>query len=194
MIKVGLTGNIGSGKTTVSEIFDNLGIPVYNSDTEAKKFLSYTDVVSKLINRFGDRILTNSKIDNKKIAGIVFNDNESLEFLNQLIHPLVAYDFNKWCDLNQNKSYVIIESAILYESGFDKFVNKVIFVSAPEEIRIKRIVNRDNCDVDEVKKRISKQWDESIKIKLADYNIINDGKKELFPQVIEIHNILTGSR
>ena len=140
------------------------------------------------------KIKTNDKIDNKKLAAIVFNDNESLNFLNQLIHPFVADDFNKWCDLRQNDNYVIIESAILYESGFDKFVNKVIFVSAPEEIRIKRIVNRDNCDVEEVKKRISKQWEESIKIKLADYIIINDGKSDLFSQVIEIHNILAGSR
>lgn len=188
MIKIGLTGNIGSGKSTIAKIFSLLQIPVYNADDEAKKFLSNQFVISELINKFGSNILADNKIDNKKLAAIVFNNKDYLIFLNQLIHPLVKTDFNNWCNsLPDSCKYVIMEAAILFESGFDKYVDKIIMVTAPQEIRIERIIKRDNSTREEILKRMANQWDEDKKTNLADFLITNDDNSLLIPQVIEIN-------
>jgi len=187
MIKVGLTGNIGSGKTYVSEIFKTISVPVYNSDYEAKKFLTHTQVKTDLFNHFGEKIITNYELDIKKLASIVFVNSNELNYLNNLIHPLVAEDFEKWCITNKKSSYVIIETAILFESGFNKLVDKTIVVTAPLEIRLERIINRDKCRIEEVRMKMKNQWDEQIKVKLADFEIVNDGHKDIRSQILEIH-------
>ncbi len=190
MIKVGLTGNIGSGKTMVTDLFKKMSVPIYNSDIEAKKFLYYPEIKIKLIDRFSEKIIDNNEVDTKVLSNIVFDNSEELNFLNSLIHPLVAEDFEKWCIFHKNKNYIIIETAILFESGFDKLVDFSIVVTAPLEIRLQRILNRDNCEVDQIQKRMKNQWDELIKVKLADFEITNDGQKALTPQISKIHKIL----
>jgi dephospho-CoA kinase len=188
MLKIGLTGNIGSGKSTVAKIFKILGIPVYHSDIEAKKFLTDKTVMRELTNRFGTEIVTESKIDNKKLASIVFKENDSLIFLNNLIHPLVKEDFENWCNtVSPTNKYIIQEAAILFESNFDKYVDKTILVIAPENIRLERVIKRDSISKEEVLKRMANQWDEERKVKLADFLINNNDKELLIPQLIEIH-------
>jgi dephospho-CoA kinase len=188
MLKIGLTGNIGSGKSTVAKIFKILGIPVYHSDIEAKKFLTDKTVMRELTNRFGTEIVTESKIDNKKLASIVFKENDSLIFLNNLIHPLVKKDFENWCNtVSPTNKYIIQEAAILFESNFDKYVDKTILVIAPENIRLERVIKRDSISKEEVLKRMANQWDEERKVKLADFLINNNDKELLIPQLIEIH-------
>jgi dephospho-CoA kinase len=188
MLKIGLTGNIGSGKSTVAKIFKILGIPVYHSDIEAKKFLTDKTVMRELTNRFGTEIVTESKIDNKKLASIVFKENDSLIFLNNLIHPLVKEDFENWCNtVSATNKYIIQEAAILFESNFDKYVDKTILVIAPENIRLERVIKRDSISKEEVLKRMANQWDEERKVKLADFLINNNDKELLIPQLIEIH-------
>jgi len=190
MIKVGLTGNIGSGKTMVTDLFKKMSVPIYNSDIEAKKFLYYPEIKIKLIDRFSEKIIDNNEVDTKVLSNIVFDNSEELNFLNSLIHSLVADDFEKWCIFHKNKNYIIIETAILFESGFDKLVDFSIVVTAPLEIRLQRILNRDNCEVDQIQKRMKNQWDELTKVKLADFEITNDGQKALTPQISKIHKIL----
>jgi dephospho-CoA kinase len=188
MLKIGLTGNIGSGKSTVAKIFKILGIPVYHSDIEAKKFLTDKTVMRELTNKFGTEIVTESKIDNKKLASIVFKENDSLIFLNNLIHPLVKEDFENWCNtVSPTNKYIIQEAAILFESNFDKYVDKTILVIAPENIRLERVIKRDSISKEEVLKRMANQWDEERKVKLADFLINNNDKELLIPQLIEIH-------
>ena len=188
MLKIGLTGNIGSGKSTVAKIIKILGIPVYHSDIEAKKFLTDKTVMRELTNRFGTEIVTESKIDNKKLASIVFKENDSLIFLNNLIHPLVKEDFENWCNtVSPTNKYIIQEAAILFESNFDKYVDKTILVIAPENIRLERVIKRDSISKEEVLKRMANQWDEERKVKLADFLINNNDKELLIPQLIEIH-------
>lgn len=188
MLKIGLTGNIGSGKSIIAKIFALMQIPVYHADDEAKKFLTDNIVIKQLTNKFGSNILTDNKIDNRKLAAIVFNNKESLIFLNQLIHPMVKTDFEKWCNsLSDSCQYAIMEAAILFESGFDKYVDKIIMVTAPEEIRIERIIRRDNSTREEILKRMANQWEEDKKIKLSDFLINNDDISLLIPKVIEIN-------
>jgi dephospho-CoA kinase len=188
MLKIGLTGNIGSGKSTIAKIFNILEIPVYQADTEAKKFLTDPAVIQELITKFGLNILTDNKIDNKKLATIVFDNTDSLAFLNQLIHPLVKSDFDNWCNsLSDNCEFIIMEAAILFESGFDKYVDKTIVVTAPQNIRIERIIKRDKSTQEEILKRMKNQWEEDKKKKLADFLINNNGEELIIPQVIEIH-------
>ncbi len=194
MRKIGLTGNIGSGKSTVARIFNILGIPVYHADNEAKKFLDTENVINELIARFGQIMLTDNKIDKKKLASIVFNNPDALLFLNNLIHPLVKEDFDNWCNsLATTNKYVIQEAAILFESNFEKYVDKTILVIAPENIRMKRVTERDLISKEEVIKRMENQWGEDRKIKLADFVINNNGVELIIPQVMEIHKkIISG--
>ncbi len=188
MLKIGLTGNIGSGKSTIAKIFNILEIPVYHADIEAKKFLTDQTVIQELINKFGSNILSENKIDNKKLAAIVFEDKKSLSFLNNLIHPLVNTDFENWVNsLSSHYHYVIQEAAILFESNFDKYVDKTIMVTASQDIRMERIAKRDGITQTEILQRMENQWSEEQKIKLADFLINNNGDELIIPQVIEIH-------
>ncbi len=193
MIKAGLTGNIGSGKTVVSEIFKVLRIPVYNADTRAGIIMEMPSVVVQVVKNFSSDILSPQGMpDKKKIAEIVFADKKKLEKLNRIIHPLVIADFEQWIKEQKNASYVIMESAILFETNYSSLFDKIIFISAPQTVRLKRIIDRDRVEAFHVKNRIKQQLPEKDKIKKADFVILNNDKKALIPQVLSIHrNLIT---
>ncbi|MBC8486234.1 MAG: dephospho-CoA kinase [Bacteroidetes bacterium] len=186
MIKVGLTGNIGSGKSIVARIFEILGVPVFRADEVAKEFLFDSDVKAILKNKFGKKIFTGKNINRKALAEIVFNDKESLSFLNSVIHPLVKKSLEQWLDNNKDQKYIIQEAAILFESGFYKEFDKVITVASPENLAIKRVMERDGVGEEEVKNRQKNQWSQEKKIEMSDYIIYNDNTKLLIPQVLRI--------
>jgi dephospho-CoA kinase len=193
MIRVGLTGNMGTGKSIVCRIFETLGIPVYHSDDEAKKFLTDPEIIQRLVKKFGKEILTGSVIDRKKMAAIVFNNENQLAYLNSVIHPLVKEDLLGWIKLHQSHSYIIQEAAILFESGFYKEFDKIIIVVSPTELAMNRIQQRDNLSPDDIRKRMKHQTDQDDKLKLCDFVIYNDEKHLLIPQVLEIHRKLTAT-
>lgn len=190
MIKVGLTGNIGSGKSTVAKVFETIGVPVFHADMEAKKFLSEPDVIDELSGLFGKEILNGQLINRKKLASIVFNDKKSLDTLNSIIHPRVRQALMDWIETKQDFRYIVQEAAILFESGFYKFFDKNIIVSCPEEIAVKRVMDRDGVSEKEVKARIHNQWPETDKISLADFIVKNDGNTMILPQILSIHESL----
>ncbi len=186
MIRIGLTGNMGSGKTTVCKIFETLDVPVFYSDIVAKKLYDRKEVKKSIKSEFGHSVFTDGIVDFKKLAGIIFNDSGALNFINGLIHPLVFEEYGKWLRQNNNKPYVIHESAILFENGLENNFDKIIVVSCPEEIRINRLLERDNTSVKEIKKRMENQMKDDEKERRADYVIVNDGKKFLIPQIIRL--------
>jgi dephospho-CoA kinase len=190
MIKVGLTGNIGSGKSTVARVFEILGIPVYHADAEAKKFLDDKNVRDSLIREFGSEIFENGMINRKKLANLVFNSKDALNFLNSLIHPLVRKDFENWTAVHSESSYIIQEAAILFESGFYKMFDRVITVTSSLEQAVSRVVARDGVSEKDVLNRMKNQWSSEKKQKLADFVIYNDESKLVIPQILEIHNEL----
>ena len=188
-LKIGITGGIGSGKTIVCEIFKLLGIPVFQADFVAGKLINSDAVIrSELISRYGNDIYqTDRKVNREKLAGIIFNDDAELEKVNKIIHPFVRNEFMNWVK-NQEAEYVIHEAAILFESGFYKMMDAVILVTAPEEIRIERVIKRNGLTRENVLSRIAKQWPDSEKRKFATFELINDNKSLLIPQIIEIDN------
>ncbi|OFX88692.1 MAG: dephospho-CoA kinase [Bacteroidetes bacterium GWF2_33_16] len=191
MLKVGVTGGIGSGKTLVCSVFKSIGIPVYNADIEAKK-ISNTDAetISKVKTAFGDDIYNNKGIDRKKLASIIFTDEDALKKINAIIHPKVRVDFKIWCKQYNHLPYVIQEAAILYESGAYKELDFTINVSASEETRIERVMHRDNTTFEQVKERMKNQLNDQERLRLADFNIINDENSMILPQILEIHKKL----
>ena len=187
MIKVGITGGIGSGKTTICNFFRILNVPVFEADIEAKRILNNSQIVRNKIKAiFGDDIyLPNQTIDRKKLAQLIFNSPPLLQEINAIIHPEVRKYFDEWCDI-QNSSYIVYEAAILFESGFYKTMDFTILVTSPEKERIKRVMSRENTTEEDVKSRISKQWKDDEKMKLADYTLINNNKELLVPRLIEL--------
>ena len=185
-IKVGVTGAIGAGKTFVSSIFEKLGFPVFNSDIEAKKCMqSDVYLIEQIKVVFGDKVYENNILQKNILSEIIFNDNEKLKSLNHLIHPVVSKNFINWCG-NQNSDIIIKEAAILFESGSNNILDKIICISAKEDIRIKRVMSRDKCDKNHVLSIMSKQMTQKEKEKLSDFIIINDDKKLLMPQIIDV--------
>lgn len=183
---IGITGGIGSGKSTIAKVFMSIGYPVYNSDTRAKELInSNEELINSIKLSFGDDLYNSQGLDRKKMASIVFNNPEKLELLNSIIHPAVGKDFEKWIDL-QNTSFILKEAAILFETGIYKSLHKIILVSAPQETRIERVIKRDNTNREEVLSRMNNQWSEEKKTELADYVIDNSGNKLVIPQVLEI--------
>jgi dephospho-CoA kinase len=190
MTIVGITGGIGSGKTTVCNIFSSLGVPIYHADDEAKKLYSLPHLKEELKKRFGAAIINkNGDLDKKKMADLIFNDEKSLKEINTLIHPLVIQHFNEWKE-KQESTYIIKEAAILFESGTNKDCDKIILVTAPAETRMQRILQRDNRTREEVEKIMQKQWAEEEKRKLSDFIITNDETQLVIPQVLKIHSEL----
>lgn len=192
MIKVGLTGGIGSGKTTVAKLFETLGIPVYYADDRTKQLMNTDeDIKASISKHFGEDVYKHGELDRKYLASIVFNNKEKLELLNSLTHPFTIRDAEKWMR-EQTSPYAIKEAALLFESGAAEQLDKIIGVYAPQHVRVQRVMKRDRLPVEEVMKRISRQIDEEMKMKLCDMVIINNEQQLVIPQVLEIHRKLTG--
>ena len=190
-MQIGLTGGIGSGKSTVAKVFELLHVPVYYADNRSKYILQNNSLVKEKLREYWGEIIFDSagNIDTKALAEIVFKNEAELQKLNALLHPLVADDYNKWLSL-QNCAFVIKEAAILVESGSYKACDKIIVVSVPQNIAIERVKARDNASEEQVLARMSKQMPNDEKIKYADFVIENDGIKMLIPQILEIHKQL----
>lgn len=170
---IGLTGGIGSGKTTVANIFRSHGIPVYIADEEAKKITDDPKVVARIVEIFGNEILDDGLINRKVLATVVFNDAEKLKQLNSIIHPAVKKHFLQWVEHHQNQPFVIKEAAILFETGNDKDCDAVITVTAPLETRISRVMQRDKASREEILKRIDNQWPDEMRISKSNFIINN---------------------
>jgi len=187
MIKIGLTGGIGSGKSTVAQIFKTLGIPVFNADIEAKKLME-TDInlINTLKKAFGENVYINQKLNRKYLADIVFNDAYQLEVLNSITHPATIAAAKNWMT-QLNTPYCIKEAALLFEAGSGDGLDYIIGVFAPKHLRIHRVMKRDNSTRQEVIARMDKQIDETIKMKLCDFVLVNDETQLLIPQVVSLH-------
>jgi dephospho-CoA kinase len=183
---IGLTGGIGSGKTTVARYIAEQGIPVYIADEEAKKVMNTPEVRSLVTETFGDSVLENGVINRQKLALLVFNAPEKLHQLNSIIHPKVKQDFENWVQKHQNHPFVIKEAAILFESGSYQFCDKIITVTAPENVRLQRVMQRDGITEDQVLARMQNQWKEEDKIALSDYVIQNVNIEDTKSQVDNI--------
>jgi len=190
MFRVGLTGGIGSGKTTVAKIFEVLGIPVYYADDAAKKIMNTDDDLRKAITeKFGAESYINDQLNRPYIASVVFNDNEKLELLNSLTHPATIRDANKWM-IEQKSPYSIKEAALIFESGSAEHLDYVIGVYTPLPLRIKRTMERDQIAKEEVLIRMSRQIDEDVKMRLCDTVISNDEQQMVTTQVLQLHERL----
>lgn len=190
MLKIGLTGGIGSGKTTVAKVFEVLGIPVYYADEAAKRLMNEDKVLQqKIISAFGEATYTDGKLNRHYLSSLVFNNKEKLELLNSLVHPVTIADASLWFN-KQSTPYVIKEAALLFESGTAAGLDFVIGITAPETIRLKRVMDRDGVTAAEVKKRIHNQIEESIKMRLCDFVITNNEQEMVLPQVLELHKKL----
>ncbi|MDB4297622.1 dephospho-CoA kinase [Flavobacteriaceae bacterium] len=188
---IGLTGGIGSGKSTVLNFFKELKIPVYEADVEAKKIMHNNTVVKNgVIQLFGIESYIDGCLNRTYIGGIVFKDKQKLAALNAIVHPAVHNHFQEFVFHHKNQKYIVYENAILFENGSDKLCDKIIVVAAPLETRIQRVLKRDNCTRDEVLNRINNQWDQDKKLELADYCIENIELSNLKNQVVDIHNKL----
>ena len=187
MLRIGVTGGIGSGKSTVARIFHTLGIPVYSADIEAKRLMREDPAVRQAIEEaFGKESYVNDRPDTKRLASIVFQDPQALETLNQIIHPATIADAKRWMQ-EQQAPYVIKESALLFESGAGEGLDLIVGVYAPKSLRIQRVMQREGVDRDTVLARMNRQIDEELKRRLADRVIINDEQQPLLQQVLELH-------
>lgn len=190
MLRVGITGGIGSGKTTVARIFEVLGIPVYYADTAAKRLMNDDEDVKKaIIAQFGPGSYKDGRLNRSYISSIVFNDKDQLEKLNAITHPATIRDANEWMK-RQNTAYTIKEAALIFESGSVEFLDHVIGVYSPLPLRVQRIMQRDGISREEVAQRMSRQLDENIKMKLCDSVLVNDEQQLLIPQVLALHSRL----
>ncbi len=190
MIKVGITGGIGSGKSVVSDVIRLLGYPVYNSDIRAKE-LSDTDgdIRQSLVALFGPAIYTDNHLNRPLLASHLFQDSAQRKAVNAIIHPVVFADFNKWCAM-QHTALVFAESAILVESGFSALMDKMIVVDAPHKLRLQRVVERDVVTMEQAQKRMEAQMDSVDLCKRADYVIYNDNEHLLISQIVDTINKL----
>lgn len=191
MMKVGITGGIGSGKSTVCRLFAQKGIAVYDSDAAAKRLMQEDGALRRqLAGRFGEGTFRNGVLDRAYLAGIVFADPQALADLNALVHPVVMRDFDAWA-ARQQGSYVILESAILFEAGLEGCVDKTVAVLAPRELRIERTCRRDGCGADQVVRRIAAQLDDDALSARADYVVVNIFEEDLEPAVVKLDRIFS---
>ncbi len=193
MLRVGLTGGIGSGKSTVSRVFALLGVPVYDTDSRAKELMGsvLADGIKKLL---GDEAFVGGKLNRSYIAGRIFADTRLLGRIDAIVHPAVADDFVAWAAEWERKgaAYVVMECAILFEAGFENFVDRVVTVSAPEQERVGRVVRRGGITEEQVRERISCQLDDKGREERSDYTIYNSEEDMVVPQVLALHYIFTG--
>jgi dephospho-CoA kinase len=187
-IKVGIAGGIGSGKTMICNVFKVLGIPVYNADLEAKLIMNKSDQLRlAIIQEFGVEAYSDGVLNKEFLAAQVFNDAEKLTQLNRIVHPAVIQAAEDWADA-QTAPYSLKEASILFESGSYKKVDYSILVTAPIEIRIARVMERDQVSREQVLARMNNQMSDEEKTKLADFVIINDGITAIIPQVMALHH------
>ena len=196
MIRVGITGGIGSGKSTVCRLFGLLGIPVYDSDSRARALMNNDVSLRREISALlGEDIYQQGNLDRKRVAALVFADGSLLQALNRIVHPAVGRDFLAWADRYAEGGnggippYVILESAILVESGFDRYVDRVVAVTAPEEVRVARTVARDGVSSEQVRARIAVQSGDKERLTRADEVIRNDERNSLVEQVMALHEL-----
>jgi len=188
MLKIGLTGGIGSGKTTVGEVFQQLGVSVYASDNRAKALMTENlSLRSGLISLFGEQAFMNKTLNRSFIASKVFSNTQLLTKLNTLVHPFVEKDFQAWFK-RQEGAYVLKEAAILFESGAYKGLDEVVLVEAPIELRVNRVISRDGSHREDVIARMEMQWSDEKKKELSDHLIVNDEKSSLSEQVLKLHH------
>lgn len=191
LFRVGITGGIGSGKTTVCHLFEALGIPVYYADDRAKWLLGHDEALIKAVKDIlGEEAYVNGQYNRAYVAEVVFRNPELLAQLNAISHPAVEADSRKWHESYTNVPYTLKEAALMIESGSHQYLDYLIVVTAPEALRVERVMHRDGVGAAAVQSRIARQMAEPEKIKLADWVIVNDGKQALIPQVWEIHQQL----
>lgn len=189
-LRVGITGGIGSGKSTVAKIFETLGIPVYYADAAARKLMNEDAEIKKnLIEHFGPESYKDGKLNRSYISSVVFKNKEKLELLNFLTHPATIRDANQWMQ-QQHAPYTIKEAALIFESGSSEHLDFIIGVYTPAPLRIQRIMQRDGVTREEVEERMSRQINEEIKMRLCDAVIVNDEQQLIIPQVVELHRSL----
>lgn len=188
MLKIGLTGGIGSGKTLVGEVFSALNVPVYIADQEAKRLMETApELRTSLEKLFGSQAYNGDHLNKRYIGEIVFNDKEMLARLNNIVHPAVHADFERWAEQYRTLPYVIEEAAVLFESDGAERMNKTIFVKASEQIRISRVMERDSVTGEQVQARMRNQWSDEKKEKLADFIIYNENDSMILPQIVDLH-------
>lgn len=186
-LKLGVTGGIGSGKTTVCKVFKALGIPVFSTDPEAREIMNSNPEIKEKINFVaGKDLYTGGSLDRQELASLIFNDSLLLQKVNSIVHPAVSANFVKWVKV-QAAPYVIMEAAILFESGASKFVDKVASVVAPEEERVNRVIIRNNLTRQQVLERIRNQITDEERMKLSDYVIFNSENDMILPVILKIH-------
>ena len=192
MLKAGITGGIGSGKSTITRLFHDLGVPIYNSDERAKWLLSKNvDLMDQIKLLFGQESYSNNKLNRAHIANIVFQDNDMLKQLNAIVHPMVKIDFENWLLLHKKEPLVIKEAAILIESGAYKELDVLVVVLADKKTRIKRVINRDNVSKEDVEKRMDTQISDSERLKFANFSLDNNkDQSNLKMQVGELYKQL----
>ena len=196
MIKVGLTGGIGSGKSLVCRVFSAMGAYIYKADDAAKRLYD-TDgqLKSEMISVFGSELYPDGFLDRKMLAGIVFSDDGALQTVNSMVHPAVARDLERTLEsLSDDVPYLVFEAAILFESGMSRYFDMTISVVAPEELRIERVMARGGIDLNELRRRINAQYSDSERMKMADLIIVNDEKHPILPRLLEIHSMLTNAK
>ena len=187
MIKLGVTGGIGSGKSVVCDVLRLHDIPVFDADREAKKLNDTSPVIrEKLINHFGPDLYRNDRLDRKKLANLIFNNEENLRATNAIIHPELAKHFEKWADQRKHHAVVAIDAALLFEAGFQSLLDKTITVTAPLETRVERAAKRDGLTQKQITARANSQMNDEEKARLADFIIRNDGRHSLLEQVARI--------
>jgi dephospho-CoA kinase len=190
-LKIGITGGIGSGKSTVCKVFKALGIPVYHADDSARTITDRNlEVIAQIKQAFGDDMYANGLLNRPKMAALVFNNPEELAKLNSIVHPAVRAELPVWLEANKNAPYMLYEAAILFESGAYKLVDKSILVAADEEARIQRVMQRDNVGREEVLNRVKNQWADNEKLELANYVIWNEGNAPVIAQVLALDKLI----
>lgn len=194
MLRVGVTGGIGSGKSYVCKIFEYLGIKVFYADIETKKLYNSNQALKQeLIKNFGNQVyLPNGDFNRVKFSEILFSDSTQLNKANSIIHPYTFQHYENWCMENASETYTLKEAAIMFESGSHKYVDKVICVSAPLELRIARTMERDSVSRETVVQKMNRQWPQEKILALSDYTILNDEKNSVIEQVLAIHSQLIG--
>ena len=193
MIKVAITGGIGTGKTTISNMFLDKGVPVFNSDEIAKEIMNTNSLLkNEIVTAFGDKVYDKNKLNKEYLSDVIFNNESLLKKTNSIVHPYVADEFNSWIE-EQDSKYIIYESAIIFENQVEDFFYKIICVTASEEDVISRVMKRNNFSVDKIKSIINKQLPNDAKIQKSDYVIENINISKLSDKVLEIHNYIMGS-